>query len=245
MFGRRVFGGFGIGASVGRPAVQPRAPFGADQPPSAYSTPASGVPMLPSSTVPAADCDVSPAGSTTRLVDTLYSDLPSGEVSYLFREARARFLPIARAEDGTGTILSLQVGSAQTLLISDVEFYAQAPNPLLPGDQLAIEARQLAGYLTLHLLVDDRAPFDLYAELDAPVGTASPQSVQGSVFNSLGKVIGGAERQPHLFIRAREGQTVRLGYSVVNAPAIPVAHVGAMLRGYVVPTAIFASKTTS
>ncbi len=246
MFGRRVFGGFGVGVSVSQPGAQPcSAPAGIAQQFAGCATPTQSCaqPLVAPAATPASGAY--PAGSIARLVDTLYSDLPSGEVSYLSREARGRFRPTAQAADGSGTILSLEVGSAQTLLISDVEFYAQTPDPLFPGNQLPIEARQLAGYVTLHLLIDDRAPFDIYAELDAPVGAPNQQTIQGSVFTSLGKVIGGTDRQPHMFIRAREGQTVRLAYTVVNSPTLPIDHVGAMIRGYVVPTAIFASKTAS
>jgi hypothetical protein len=67
----------------------------------------------------------------------------------------------------------------------------------------------------------------------------------GSAFTYFGHVFGGANRQPHLFLRAREGQTVRLAYSVVNPPAIPVATIGAVVRGYVIPSAILSAKTAS
>lgn len=182
----------------------------------------------------------------TRLVDLFYSEIPTGDVNYFFREGRVAFNPSARADDGSGTIVSYRVQEAQTLVISDVEFYAQQPNPAVVGDQLAIEPRQLTGYVGVHVLVDDRSPLDLYSEIQMPAAEfAGAVPLIGSAFSWFGKVFGGADRQPHVFFRAREGQTVRLAYTVVNAPVVPVGNIGALVRGYVIPSAILAAKTAS
>jgi hypothetical protein len=181
-----------------------------------------------------------------RLSDLFYSELPTADLGFLFREARVTYLPTGRASDGTGTILSYRVPDAQTLLISDVEFYAQTPNPALPGDILTVDERKLTGFIGAQILVDDRSPFDIYTTVDMPQAEfAGAQPFLGSAFTRFGKVVGGSDRQPHFFLRAREGQTVRLAYTVVNVPVTPVGHIGAVMRGYVVPSAILTAKTSS
>lgn len=186
-----------------------------------------------------------PAAVAVRIVDALYGDLTGSEVAFVEREARVPFSTIAALSDGSGNILSYVVPPGQTLLISDVTFHAQRPNPLLPGDQLAVDERQLEGYVALHVVVDDRSAIDRYAQIDAPTGAVDQSPLRGSIYSMLGTVIGGADRQPHAFLRAREGQTVRLGYTVVRNPVIAVDHIGASLRGYLVPSAICTAKSAS
>jgi hypothetical protein len=182
--------------------------------------------------------------SRARLVDVFFSQIPTADVNYFFRDARVSYTAGARADDGSGDILSYRVPDAQTLVISDVEFYAQEANPTLPGDQLTIEARRLTGFVGAHVLIDDRSPLDLYSLIDM-TDIAGAQNFMASAFAYFGHVFGGSNRQPHFFLRAREGQTVRLAYSVVNPPAISVDNIGAVVRGYVIPSAILAAKTAS
>jgi hypothetical protein len=205
-------------------------------------------PTPPGPTAPATHSPHSPAPalSRSRLVDVFYSQIPTADVNYFFRDARVAFTPGARADDGSGDILSYRVPDAQTLVISDVEFYAQEPNPTVVGDQLTIDARRLTGFVGVHVLIDDRSPLDLYSAIQLPQAEFSgAHDFMGSAFAYLGHVFGGAERQPHLFLRAREGQTLRLAYTVANPPNIPVANIGAAVRGYVIPSAILAAKTAS
>jgi hypothetical protein len=219
------------------------------QPPPKWPVPCPPKPCAPSppkpTPTPPGPTPTPPSAITrTRLVDLFYSEMPTGEVSYFFREARVGFNPSGRADDGTGTILSYRVQEAQTLVISDVEFYAQRPNPAVTGDQLSIEPRQLTGFVGLHVLVDDRSPLDLYTEIQLPPAEfPGTQPFLGSAFSWFGKVFGGADRQPHVFIRAREGQTLRLAYTVVNTPNVTVGDIGALVRGYVIPSAILTAKT--
>lgn len=204
------------------------------QPPAPTPTPPGPIPYPP---IPI---------TRTRLVDQFYAEIPTGEISFFFREGRVPFNQFARADDGSGTILSYRVPDAQTLVISDVEFYAQRANPSIPGDQLAVEPRQVTGFVGLQVLVDDRSPLDLYTQIEMPQSEfPNTVSLVGSAFSWLGKVFGGADRQPHVLFRAREGQTVRLAYTVVNVPSVSVSNIGAVVRGYVVPSAIFAAKTAS
>lgn len=228
-------GGFGWGGGVG-PSDLPVRDGPVTSPP---------CPPMPQPSPSPAPPPVGPAPTSVRIVDALYGDVPGAEVTFLERDARVPFSATGLASDGSGNILSYVVPAGQTLLISDVEFYAQRPNPLIAGDQLAVDGRQLQGYLGLHFLVDDRSPTDLYADVDPPKGAVDARPVRGSVFSAFGKVIGGTDRQPRVYLRAREGQTVRLAYSVVRAPVIVVDHIGAALRGYLVPTTIFAAKTAS
>jgi hypothetical protein len=187
-----------------------------------------------------------PALTRSRLVDLFFSEIPTPDVSYFFREGRVAYTPGSSASDGSGNILSYRVPDAQTLLVSDVEFYAHQPNPAQPGDQLTIDPRRLTGFVGVHVLVDDRSPLDIYSLIQMPQAEFSgAQDFMGSAYSFFGHVLGGADRQPHLYLRAREGQTLRLAYTVVNAPNVPVANIGAVVRGYVIPSAILAAKTAS
>jgi hypothetical protein len=233
VFGRRPFGGFG------RPAAA--APAGPAAPVPAGPLVMPAVPREGAAVPPATPRDLAPAHcldspGAARLVDSFYAAIPTAEVSYLFREVRKHFAQDARAEDGSGTLLSYVVPAGQTLLISDVEFFAQAHS------QEEIEARRLAGYVSLHFLVDDRAPLDVYTEISAPQGQLG-DAAKGSGFASLGHAFGGPGRQPFVTFRAREGQTVRLAYTTLRPPDIAVDEIGAALRGYIVPSALLAAKT--
>jgi hypothetical protein len=206
-------------------------------------TPTPPGPHAPASSSPLPQA---PALTRARLVDLFFSEIPTSDVSYFFREGRVAYTPGASATDGSGNILSYRVPDAQTLLISDVEFYAQAPNPAVVGDQITLDPRRLTGFVGVHILVDDRSPLDLYSLIQMPQAEFSgTQDFMGSAFSYLGHVLGGAERQPHVFLRAREGQTVRLAYTVANAPTAPVTNIGAVVRGYVIPSTILAAKTAS
>jgi len=228
-------GGFGwgdpFGGAAGPGGVQPALPCA--------PAPTAPVPAQP----PPAPSMIS--ATSVRIVDALYSDVPTAEVTFLQREGRVPFSPNGAASDGTGNVLVYTVPQNQTLLISGVEFYAQRPNPLVAGDQLAVDPRQLAGYVALHLIVDDRAPMDLYAEIDAPKGAIDTSPLKGSIFSTLGNVVGGADGLPRQYLRARDGQTVRLAYTAVRQPVIVVDHLGALLKGYLIPSAIFDAKTSS
>ena len=45
-------------------------------------------------------------------------------------QQRVAFEPGATLQNGTGTLVTFVVPSGQTLLISEIEFYASRPNPL-------------------------------------------------------------------------------------------------------------------
>jgi len=239
------------GRAVSTAARQTKVRPSASAPPApAPATPAvvaQASPLVSSVAIPA--CAAPPPApcalpaSAVRVVDALYSEIPGAEVGIVHREARVPFTAAARAEDGSGDILSVTVPSAQTLLISDVEFYAQGPSASIPGDQVTLDDAQLAGYVAAYLLVDNRSPLDLYSEIDAPAKTNDQRPIKASAFSKLGPVLGGSGRQPHVYLRVNAGQTVRLSFACFRSPAVAVDHIGAILRGYLVPTAILAAKT--
>jgi len=184
--------------------------------------------------------------TAVRVVEGLYAQVPPAEATLFQREAMVPFNLAARGADDSGTIFSFVVPSGQTLLLTDAEFSALRANPITPGDQLGVEPRQLAGYVALHLFVDERSPIDLYSEIVLPTGAApGVDPIRGSFFSAFGSVIGGAARQPFGVLRVREGQSLRLAYTVARAPVIGVDTIGALARGFLVPTAIAAAKTAS
>src|SRR5262249_61344418 len=101
-------------------------------------------------------------------------------------------------------------------------------------------AGSLRGSLAFAFTFDDRVPFDSYTAIEAPGATPDPSGiVRGSFFSSVGEAIGGPAETRHFALRAREGTVVRAAYAVLRAPATPPGHVGAIVRGFMVPTAVF------
>src|SRR5262249_30114280 len=170
-------------------------------------------------------------------IDGFYGDLPPGEVLFVRREVRVPFASNARIDDTSGDILRLTVPAAQTLVVTGVEFYADGPDS---AGAPPPPAGSLRGSLAFAFTFDDRVPLDAYTAIDAPGATPDPTGVvRGSFFSSTGQALGGPAETWHFALRAREGMVVRAAYAVLRAPATPPGHVGAIVRGFMVPTAVF------
>jgi hypothetical protein len=216
--------------------------FGRSRP--GYATPApvwlpGPVPVVvPPPSVPPQSCTPTPEKRASTLVDGFYSDLPPDEVAFLQREARVAFNANARMDETSGDILEFDVPSARTLVVTGLEFYA---DPQDGGQPLVADA--LRGYIAAALLFDGRVPFDLLSTMDVPAGSPDPSGiVSGSSFTTLGRVIGPDVTGPHFVLRAREGTSVRAAYSVIRSFPLPIGHIGAILRGFVVPSALLEKK---
>ena len=188
-------------------------------------------------------CSPNPNKRQTVLVDGFYSALPPEEVSFVQREARVPFSQNVRIEDGSGEVVKLEVPAGRTLLVSSLDLYADPPH----GAGTRFRAGDLRGFLAFALLFDGRSPFDLFSEIDVPTPTPTPDPgagvVRGSYFSTLGRVFGDSAEAPFVPLRAREGSCVRASYAVLRPPLVSVGHIGAILRGFLIPSALLDKKS--
>jgi hypothetical protein len=212
----------------------PRLPFSFPTWP-VMSAPPAAAPCDPAPQQPVAVCAPDPTRRTAQLVDGFYSMLPPDEVSFLERNYRVAFNSSARIEDGSGDILQFDVPATQTFIVTGLDLYADAPD----GVAMRFRDGDLRGSLAFALLVDGRVPMDLYSSVDIPTAPPDPSgAVRGSYFSGLGRALGRAGDSPFVRLRAREGAQVRVSYAVLRQPQTPVGHVGAILRGFVLPSAL-------
>ena len=204
----------------------------------AFGTAAQAGSLKPDCPPAAIPCTPNPAQRDADLIDGFYSALLPQEATVLYREARVPFASTARL-DGTGDIVRFDVPAGQTLILTGLDFYADAPD----GSTYRFEDGDLRGYLAFALMFDGRAPFDIYSEIDIPGAPPDPSSaVRGSFFGGLGRALGRAGDSPFVTLRAREGTAVRGCYAVLRQPPLAVGHIGAIVRGFLVPSAVLDKK---
>jgi len=111
------------------------------------------------------------------------------------------------------------VGEARFLYLDNVEFYAIS---LITGT--LIPAGQIEGFVEPVLKIGERIPMDIRVE------RRNINNTVGSYFPFLNDRVGPTEVNWNLI--ARSGESVRVSYTTVALPPVPISIFGARLRGW-------------